>query len=150
MFPRGFEKPISLSGLQDEMSRLIERVWHSGVSTGPLDGQEWAPPVDMYESPDRYTLYAELPGVEPSAVEVSYLARVLTIRGEKVPPPPGTEAGRTVRHERRFGTFCRSVDLPADVDADRLSATFHAGVLEVTLPKSQASVAKSVKVNVTE
>ena len=149
-FSRGSENPISLGNLQDEMSRLMERVWHAGLSTGPLDGQEWAPAVDMYEGPERYTLYVELPGVDPEAVDVSYLTGGLTIRGEKVAGPGAGEAGRLVRHERRFGKFSRAVELPTDVEAEKLSAKYHAGVLEINLPKTKASVAHSVKIQVEE
>jgi len=149
-FARGADNPISLSNLQDEMSHLVERVWHAGLSTGPLDGQEWAPAVDMYEGPERYTLYVEVPGVDPDAIDVSYLTGALTIQGEKVAGPSAGEAGRLVRHERRFGKFRRTVELPTDVEADKLFAKYHAGVLEITLPKTKSSVAQSVKIKVDE
>ena len=149
-FSRGADNPISLSNLQDEMNHLVERVWHAGLSTGPLDGQEWAPAVDMYEGPERYTLYVEVPGVEPGAIEVSYLSGALTIRGEKVAGPGASEAGRLVRHERRFGKFRRAVELPTDVEPDKLTAKYQTGVLEITLPKTKASVAHSVKIQVDE
>ena len=77
---------LSLSNLQDEMNRLIERVWHAGVSTGPLDGQEWAPVIDLYEFDDYYTLCVEVPGIDVASVDVTCLDRVLTIRGEKNKP----------------------------------------------------------------
>ena len=77
---------ISLGNLQDEMNRLIERVWHSGVSTGPFDGQQWGPVLDVYEHDDAYLLFAELPGVDGSDVEVTVLNNTLTIRGEKRRP----------------------------------------------------------------
>jgi len=43
------DTPLSISGLQDEFNRLLERVWHAGVSTGPLDGQDWAPVLARLE-----------------------------------------------------------------------------------------------------
>ena len=141
---------LSLSNLQDEMNRLFERIWHAGVSTRPFDGQQWAPVVDLYEYDDRYVLYAEIPGVDGSAVELSYLDHALTIRGEKSKPGAVGEAERPVRGERRYGTFCRTVEVPPDINADKLSAKCQAGVLEVTIPKSEASRPKAVKIDVQE
>jgi HSP20 family protein len=140
------ETQLSLSNLQEELNRLFARVWHSGLSTGPFDGQEWAPVVDLEEYPDHYTLHVEIPGVDGNAVEVSHLDRELTIRGEKA--KPAGEPDRLLRRERRFGTFCRTVELPVGIDADRLSARCNNGVLEITIPKSEASRPKAIKINI--
>ncbi len=142
------DPPFSLGNLQEEMSRLVERVWHAGLSTGPFDGQKWAPLVDMYEHEDHYTLFVEVPGVDPAEVEVTHLGQTLTIRGEKHRPPSVGESDRPVRGERRFGSFCRSVELPGDIEAARLSAKYHGGVLEINIPKSESSKPKTVKIRV--
>lgn len=140
----------SLGALQDEMSRLMERVWHAGVSTGPFDGQEWAPFIDLYEFPDRYAMYVEVPGVEAKQIEVTYVGATLTIKGERRSPLAGQGDVRPLRNERRFGGFCRKVELPEDVDADRLSAKCHGGILEIAIPKSADSMPKAVKIDVSE
>jgi HSP20 family protein len=144
------ENPFSIANLQEEINKLFERVWHAGVSTRPFDGQEWAPVIDLYEHPDHYTLFAEIPGVEGGSVELSYLEHALTIRGEKAKPAGLSEQDRPLRTDRRFGTFCRTVDLPRDIDADRVSAKCQGGVLEVTIPKSESSRPKAVRVDVVE
>jgi HSP20 family protein len=139
-----------LNRLQDEMSRMVERVWHGGLSTRPFDGQEWAPAVDIYEHPDRYVAYFEVPGVNGNEIEISHAAGSITIRGKKEPVTETGEHVRALRTERRFGAFLRAIDLPPDVDAGRLSARCTGGVLEITLPKSEAARPKTVKVTVTE
>lgn len=144
------DKDLSLTALQDEMNRVFDRVWHSGLSTPPFDGQEWAPLVDVYESADGYTLYAELAGVDARSVDVSYVGCTLTIRGEKTRPAGLADADRPLRGERRFGTFCRTVELPGDIDAEKLSASCNDGVLEITVPKSAASRPKTIKIEVRE
>ena len=144
------ETQLSLTNLQEEMNRLIERIWHAGVSTRPFDGQEWAPAIDLYEHPDRYVLYAEMPGVNPDSIDLSYLEHSLTIRGEKTKPAGLGEDDRPLRGERRFGAFCRTVELTRDIDADKLSAKYHAGVLEVILPKTETSRTKAIRVEVEE
>ena len=138
---------LSLSNLQHEINHLIERVWREGLPNIPFKGQ-WSPAIDLYEYEDRYVLHAEVPGLEGGDVEVSYLENVLTLRGERRVPESVSEDTNTLRKERRFGTFHRTVDLPGDVDADRMSATCRGGVLEVTLPKSEATKPKSIKVEI--
>lgn len=141
---------ISLGALQDEMSRFVERVWHGGVSTGPFDGQEWAPAIDLYEYNDRYAMFVEVPGVDAEEVDVSHVGNALTIKGERRSPIAEQSDVRAVRGERRFGTFSRTVDLPDDVEPERVSARCHGGVLEITIPKSAASMPKGVKIDVSD
>jgi len=141
---------VSLSSLQDEMNRLFERIWHGGVSAGPFDGQQWAPTIDLFEQGDDYLLFAEMPGVDPASIDVSYVGNVLTIRGEKPRPAGVAQSDRPLRQERRYGTFCRTVELPGGADFDRLAAQCHAGVLTITIPKSEASKPRAVKVEVKE
>lgn len=141
---------LSLGNLQDEMNRLFQRTWHTGLSTGPLDGQQWAPLIDLYEHENHYTLYAELAGVDPGAIEVTHVGHTLTIRGEKTKPSGVSESDQAIRKERGFGTFCRSVELPGDCDVERLKAKSHAGVVEITIPKSESSKPKAVKIEIEE
>lgn len=141
---------LSLGNLQDEMNQLVRRMWHAGLSTGPLDGQQWAPMIDLYEHTDHYTLFAELAGVDTSLIEVTHVGHTLTIRGEKTKSSAISDSDRAVRRERRFGTFCRSIEMPGDCDVERLSARSTAGVLEITIPKSEASKPRAVKIQVDE
>lgn len=142
------EVPVSIGGLQEELNRVFERFWHAGVSAGPFDGQKWAPFVDLYDRGEHYALYAEVPGVDASSVEVTQLGGTLTIRGEKTKPASSGDEQRALRAECRFGTFCRTIELPDDVDPDNLSATCRNGVLEITIPKSASSRPKTVRIKV--
>ncbi len=144
------ETTFSITNLQDEMNNLLNRIWHAGVSTGPLDGQSWAPLIDLVEGDDAYTLYADMPGVNGADVELTHVGNTLTLRGERGKPEGVADDSRRLRGERRFGPFCRAIDLPDGIDADRLSAKFSAGVMEVTIPKSESSRPKTVKVDVRE
>jgi len=148
-------KPIhdtqqALGSLQDEMNRLFERVWHNGLSTPPLDGQAWGPAVDMYEFDDRFVAYVEVPGVDGSTIDLTHTGSVLHVRGEKIRPAETETASETIRRERRFGAFCRGIDLPEGVEADNVAARCRAGVLEITIPKSEASKPKSIRIAVEE
>lgn len=145
-WPKDF--PTSIGGLQNEVNHLMEKLWHAGISTGPFDGQDWAPRLDLFESEHAYVLYLELPGVSVEQLDLSCLGGALTIRGAKPPIDAEAQNLRPLRSERRFGAFHRTVNLPTDIDEDRIEATCKNGVIEITVPKSESSKARSIKVNV--
>jgi HSP20 family protein len=70
------------------------------------------------------------------------------MRGEKAKPAILAESDRAIHRERRYGAFCRTIDLPDDINPDKLKAKCHAGVLEITIPKTEANKPKSVKIQV--
>ena len=138
---------LSLTNLQHEVGQLVERVWREGLPNMPFRDR-WSPTIDLFEYPDRYVLYAEVPGLEADDVELSYLDNVLTVRGEKRAHEGVSDDAEALRTERWFGTFSRTVDLPGGVDDDRISAVCHGGVLEVTIPKSETAKPKPIKVEI--
>lgn len=147
---RGFEdSPWNLRNMQDEITRAVERVWNHAVPPGILSGQPWMPLVDMYDMTDRYIVHAEVPGLSSEDVEVSYLNGTLTLRGDKKYPEGIQEDDqRGMRLERRYGRFTRTIDLPDDIDADKLSARCRDGLLTVSIPKTQDAVPRAVKIPV--
>lgn len=148
-------KPIhdtqqALGSIQYEMNRLFERVWHNGLSTPPLDGQSWGPPIDLYEYDDRYVAYVEVPGVDGDTIELTQTDNVLHIRGEKIKPAETETSSDTLKRERRFGNFCRGLELPAGADAENISAKCHSGVLEISIQKSETAKPKPIRIDVQE
>jgi HSP20 family protein len=136
-----------LGSLQDELNRVFDRVWHVGLSTPPLDGQKWAPAVDLYEYDDRYVIVAEAPGLDADAIEVSQLGETLTIRGDKKKPSVAADAIATLRSECRCGPFCRTIDFPPGAAKERVSARCHNGLLEITVPKKETTKPRTIKVH---
>ena len=148
---RAMQDPQQLFGtLQDEMNRVFDRVWHGGISTRPLDGQQWAPGLDVYEYPDRFVVYVEVAGVDGNSVDVSCVSNVLTIRGEKRRPVDVTAETASLYRERRYGCFCRSVELTGKIVVDKVAARYQNGVLEVTVPKAESDRPRAVRVEVTK
>lgn len=141
---------LSLSELQDQMNLLFSRMWHAGVSTGPLDGQDWAPALDVYEAPDRYVVRAEVPGLRVDDIDVTYSGTTLTVSGEKVADTTEELQPGCLCNERRFGKFSRSVTLAEAVDPDKIAASCRSGVLEVVLIKQERSRPESIKIEVRE
>ncbi len=151
MFAWQSPDPQSLfNRLQDEMRDVVQRVWHTGVSTRPFDGQSWGPRLDVYEHPDRYAVYVDVPGVNPNEIDVSHVGNSVTIRGRKEAPVEVNEQTRAIRGERHYGAFCRTIELPGDVDVARTAARCSGGVLELSIPKSEQSRPRSVRIQVGE
>jgi HSP20 family protein len=86
----------------------------------------------------------EAPGVKSEQVDVSVAQNELTLSVER--PAADMPEATFHRRERPTGSFTRVIRLPAAVDADRVSAELHEGVLTITLPKSEG--AKPRRINV--
>ncbi|HEY7553391.1 MAG TPA: Hsp20/alpha crystallin family protein [Candidatus Binatia bacterium] len=105
------------------------------------------PALDVFEEKDELVVKAELPGMEKDNVEVNLTDHTLTIKGEKKKEEEVKEE-KYYRSERSYGSFVRTLQLPADVQADKVKASFKNGVLEVRLPKTEEAKAKEIKVKV--
>ena len=132
-----------------ELDRLFERVFEmpkdlarEGLSN--LTG--WGPSVDVSESDKAITVRAELPGVDPNDIEVTVIGQTLTIKGEKRESTETTDEDYH-RSERRFGSFQRSVTVPASVDVENVSARHEHGVLVIQLNKRESAVPKRIPIH---
>ena len=142
----GVERPMG--SLQREMNRLFEDFFSRDFFVEPFRGMgEFRPAMDVSETDDMIVIKAELPGLESRDVEVSLNGDVLTLKGEK--REEKEEKTKSFhRVERSYGSFERSVRLPAGVKPDKVDASFKNGVLTVQLPKAEEAKRKSVKINV--
>jgi HSP20 family protein len=94
----------------------------------------WMPPVDLYETVDRYVMTAEVSGLEQQDLQVQIVDGKLTLRGERRPRQEGPD--RFERVERGHGRFSRAFVLPEPVDSTGVSAELRDGVLTVQIPKA--------------
>ena len=109
------------------------------------DGISWSPSLDVSENEDAITVKAELPGVDPEAIDLEMTDAMLVISGEK--KEESEERGEGLyRTERMFGSFRRSVALPAAVDAEKITADYENGVLTVRLEKVEKDVTKRIPI----
>lgn len=93
----------------------------------------WSAPVDVREHPARYTVVADLPGVEPTTLEVTAHGDVLTITGARRDRLHA--GGVPVRLERPTGKLRRSLQLPGGCDGNKIRTRLRDGVLEIDVPK---------------
>ena len=88
-----------------------------------------------------------MPGLDAKDVNVSISGDVLTIKGEK----KKEEEEKDEHHycvERYSGSFQRSFRLPANVQSDKVEATFDKGVLKIALTKAEEAKKKEIEVKV--
>lgn len=102
-------------------------------------------PVDIRQSDEAFVIEASVPGFEPENVEVTFENGVLSIKGTYDSSREKTGAGY-IRRERRVGSVYRQIALPAEVRADEISASFHNGVLAITVPRAQKAQPKRIPV----
>jgi HSP20 family protein len=118
---------------------------------GSMNGSEtraWVPALDVVERHDAYVIALEIPGCDPSTIDISFEQNVLTVRGSK---PMGFEIGkdtdlRVYLAERVVGNFERAVRLPEFVDGEKIAAEFAHGVLFLTVPKVQAAQPRKIQI----
>jgi len=127
-----------LMQLHDQMSRLFE-------DAPALRGYGASyPGINLWEEGDTAYVEAELPGLSMEDVEVLVMGKELTIIGERKMAAP--ENASYHRHERASGRFSRSLTLSWEIDAEKVEAKLHDGVLTIRLPKSESAKPKKIQV----
>jgi len=92
------------------------------------------PPVNLYETTDGYVVTAELPGLRVDDIDITVERDRLTLRGERRIEHPADASLHRV--ERRGGAFRRTIQLPLEVDGDKVEAVYRNGVLTLQIPKA--------------
>ena len=136
-----------LMSIQNELNRLFGRTYAGTESSGGT-GSAWVPPLDIFETQEKYVVVLELPGISPDAVEVSVEASTLTVKGERR-FYDGIPEESFHRVERRFGPFARSLSLPSTANAEGIEASFDKGVLTVEVPKADQAKPEKITVKAT-
>jgi len=112
-----------------------------------LDGHEraWTPAIDVVRENDHLVLRADLPGIKPEEVKLEVEDDILTVSGEHRESKEEKDE-HYVRRERRNGSFSRSLTLPVAVDAKKIKAKTHEGVVEVTIPLPKDATKETVNI----
>ena len=124
------------------------RVWQERLERlSAHHPDSWTPPIDVYETGDRYVIAAELPGLLREHIELALEDSRLTIRGQRI---DRTASSGDVMHfhqvERGHGAFARTFEFGSKIDTDAVSADLTNGVLTVTLPKAPVPPARKIEV----
>lgn len=105
------------------------------------------PPLDVYEEGGTIVVKAELPGMKREEIDVHVSGTELTVSGRKEKEEK-VERKDYRRLERAAGAFRRTISLPAEVEIDKMTASYKDGVLEIRAPKVEGAEAKGRKIEV--
>jgi HSP20 family protein len=134
---------------QNQIDRLFAHAlglhgqWQSATGASTL---AWAPALDIAERKDAYLVTVELPGVKLDDLDITLEDGLLTIQGERHFTDDASDQNFH-RVERRYGSFRRSITLPAHVMADEVEASIEDGVLRILVPKAEEAKPKRIQVN---
>jgi HSP20 family protein len=131
----------------DEMfSRFMGFTPLSRLLAEPTAPTAFEPPVDIYETPDEVVVMAYIPGMSKDAINLEVTTDSISLSGERKLP----EVQNATWHVQGMGSgsFAVTYSLPIEIDPNKVKATYHEGVLEVRLPKSEAAKPKQVKVDI--
>lgn len=132
---------------KDEMDNLFNRFFDMDlpISRRLFGDGEWAPRVDVIEGKGDITVKVEIPGCEAKDIDVKLDGRTLKISGEKKQEKEEKDENFH-RVERSYGSFCRMVELPAEVIQEDIDAIYKKGVLKLAFKKARESEAKKIEI----
>ena len=144
--PTDFSEPASdLDRLRQGMEWLLDSF---GAPTPGFTSRVF-PSINVTENKDNYYLRAELPGVKSEDLDISVVEDQVSIRGERKIPLEKKEFNYH-RRERQDGSFRRTISLPMEIAADKVSAEMKKGILKVTLPKHERAKPRKIQIAVTK
>jgi HSP20 family protein len=136
--------------MQDLMGDMFQRFFEGGELPSPLtllgETLPWNPTLDVAEREDSIVVRAELPGMRSEDIDLSIVGNNLVISGEKKEQRE-SKTETTYHSERRWGSFRRTVPLPAEIDPELIDAEYRDGVLTVSLPRPESAKPRHIKVN---
>jgi HSP20 family protein len=130
----------TLFNIQRSLDASRASDWLSG---GP-SGTGSYPPLNVFRQGDDFVVITELPGIQREDVEIQVQGNRVRIAGKKA---VHYEEGASLhRRERIAGSFDRSIAIPIEVDADRVKADYHDGILALFLPRAERDKPKSITI----
>lgn len=126
------EKTMEIEKQESEAPARTERRW------------TYRPRVDIHEMDEEVIVFADIPGVDESSLDITLEKNVLTVRGSV--EVPSLENYRLAHAEYRAGDYVRSFTLSDTIDRDNIEATVKNGVLRLSLPKAEAAKARKIAV----
>jgi HSP20 family protein len=137
--------PSSFIELRHAMDRVLDRMPSLEWPELTDGGRTFLPNIDIVEEDDEILVTAEVPGMDPSELDIRVSGDELSIHGEKREVSECTDGGR--HHcERRYGMFTRRIELPSSADLDSVAAEQHEGVLTIRVKKHPETTSRHIEV----
>ena len=137
---------FSPSRIDREMNRMMNSFLGNQACVSGCD-HDFTPRVNIRENDEQVTLTFEVPGMDKGDIKIVVENDILTVSGERKFTDEQADSDY-VRAEIRSGSFSRGFTLPDTVDAEKVTADYKNGLLEVTLPKKEEKKPKQIEVKV--
>lgn len=136
-----WEPFTELGELRSRLDRIFGEIGAGGE-------RAWAPAIDVVRDDGNIVVRADLPGIKAEEVKIEVEDDILTVSGEH---EEKTEEKNKhyLRRERRYGSFSRSMALPAGVDPKAIEANTHDGIVEVTIPLPKVKEKETIAIKAT-
>ncbi|MDA8056403.1 MAG: Hsp20/alpha crystallin family protein [Actinomycetota bacterium] len=123
-----------------DIDRFLQQFW-----VGAPAARSLSMPMDAYRKGDRFLVSIDLPGVDPSTIDLTVEDNVLTVKAERPAPEPAADV-QTLIAERPSGTFTRQLLLGENLDTSRIEAEYEAGVLSLAIPVAEHAKPRRIEV----
>lgn len=136
-FGRGLDPWSEFRRIENEMNRVLSRYVSPSASEFPA--------INIWADSDEAIVTTEIPGIEAGNVEISVMGKTLTLKGSR--EPEEAKGGETYhRRERWYGKFTKTIELPFNVEGEKVEAKFAKGVLTVKAPRAESEKPKKIAV----
>jgi HSP20 family protein len=136
-FPDAFEALF-------QFQRALDAFRSSDWLGSSLSGSGGYPPINVFRKGDDLVVITEVPGVNKSDLQIQVKGKTIRIAGTK--SIRYGEAASLHRRERLAGSFDRTITLPVEIDADKVRAECHDGILALYLPRAEQDKPRSISV----
>ena len=127
-----------------QLQQALDSFRSSSWLNRSTSGSGGFPPLNVFSNGDDIVIVAEAPGLKKDDLDIQVKGRTIQIAGVKT-----VQYGDRVslhRRERTIGRFSRSLNLPVEVDADKIKAEYRDGMLAIFLPRAEADKPRSIKI----
>jgi HSP20 family protein len=118
------------------MERMLDNLYGEG-ELGFGEPLNLRMPLDVIENDEEFIVKADIAGIKPEDIEITYTENTLSLKAEVVDEREEEQEGRYHLRERRYGTFSRTISMPGTVDVENIQAETEDGVLKIHLPKEE-------------
>lgn len=138
-----------IARMHNQLDRLFDDFFTDpfGAMTVRRMPTPFVPKIDVSETEKEIKITAEIPGMDEKDINVNLQNDVLTISGEKS-NEVDEKSSTFHRMERSYGAFRRDIQIPADINSEKISAIFNKGVLTITMPKPEETISKTRKIEI--
>lgn len=145
--PRRTLSPAFMVG---DMFEDFDRIVGSLTRPTQMNTVGFLPTCDISETKEHYLVSFDMPGVKKEDIKIEVKGNTLLVSGERERVNSELDDEAMIRHERVYGKFERTFELPNSINAEKIEAQYDNGVLNVALPKAEAAKGRSVQIQTGE